>query len=370
MLNAQALRRFDWLFFLSMIVLTLVGIAFIWSSTHLVATRAHFAGQQLKWLGISLVAFVLVLLFDYGRLGALAYPAYAIALTALVSLFLFGVTRNYSRRWFKIAGHLVQPSEFAKVAVVLALARYLMYRKNYRKLVGLIVPFLIALIPMGLILKQPDLGTALLFLPTLFVMLYVAGASLRHLAAVAAAGVLSTPFLWFFVMGSRQQGRILGFLWPLKYASGEGWHLRQSLAAVVSGGLTGKGYASGSPVLLNKGFAAHTDFLFTVIAHEWGFLGALAVLLLLALFFSRGVRIASVTREPFGRLVVVGLLTMLAFQAIVNVGMAVRLFPITGMTLPFMSYGGSSLLTCFVMAAFVLNIGMRRKPVIAPEDFA
>jgi len=372
MLDRQALRRFDWIFVLSMLVLTLIGIAFIWSATHWVPARARYAGLQVKWLGVGLAAFVLVLLFDYGRLGGLAYPAYAAALLALVLVLLpsIGVTRNYSRRWFRILGYYLQPSEFAKLAFVLALARYLMYRKNYRKLTGLVVPFLIALIPMGLILREPDLGTSLLFLPTLFVMLYVAHASVKHLWAVAGAGVASTPFLWFFVMGTRQQGRILGFLWPLKYPSGEGWHVRQSLAAIGAGGLTGSGFSSGSPVLLNKGFAAHTDFIFSVIAHEWGFIGVVAVLLLFGLFFSRGVSIAHVTREPFGRLVVVGLLTMLAFQTMVNVGMTVRLCPITGLTLPFMSYGGSSLLTCFVMAAFILNIGMRRKPVLAPEDFA
>ena len=248
MLRRRELRRFDWIFFLSMLALTLIGIAFIWSATHWVPARARYAGQQMKWLAISMAAFIVVLLFDYTRLGSLAYLAYAAALAALAGLFFFGVTRNYARRWFQIFGYYVQPSEFAKLAVVLALARYLMYRKNYRKLRGLIAPFLIALIPMGLILKEPDLGTALLFLPTLFVMLYVAGASVKHLVAVAAAGVASTPFLWFFVMGARQQGRILGFLQPLKYASAEGWHVRQSLAAVVSGGLTGNATNNAVPV--------------------------------------------------------------------------------------------------------------------------
>jgi len=369
MLTRRELHRFDWLFFLSVLALTAIGIAFIWSCTVWVPGRAHFATQQIKWLVVSLVAFAFVIFLDYGSLGGLAYPIYIAAVIALALLFPFGVTRNYSRRWFDIFGYYVQPSELAKVAVVLALARYLMYRRNTRKLRGLIAPFLIALIPMGLILKEPDLGTSLVFLPTLFVMLYVAGASLRHLTAVAAAGVASTPFLWFFIMGTRQKGRILGFLWPLKYQAGEGWHLRQSLAAIMSGEVTGQGYASGSPILLNKGFAAHTDFIFSVIAHEWGLLGVLTILFLFALFFSRSIRIARVTREPFGRLVVVGMLTMLAFQAIVNMGMTVRLFPITGLTLPFVSYGGSSLLTCFVMAAFVLSIGMRRKAVMAPEDF-
>ncbi len=172
--------------------------------------------------------------------------------------------------------------------------------------------------------------------------------------------------MWFFVMGKAQRGRVTAFLSPEADLRGAGWHLRQSLAAVSSGGVTGTGFSSGSPVVLNRGFAAHTDFIFAVIANEWGFLGALAVLLLLFLILSRGMEIAGSTREPFGRLVVVGVLTSLGFQALVNIAMTVRLCPITGITLPFVSYGGSSLLICFVMAALVLNVGMHRKAVFAP----
>jgi len=369
MLSRRDWRRMDWFLLASVFALAGAGIAFIWSVTQWTPSRAHFAHHQARWLCVSAVGIIAAILFDYSRLAGAAYALYAVTLIALAGLFFFGVTRGGSRRWYAVAGHLVQPSEFAKVVVVLALARYLMYRKNTKKLTGLIAPFLIALLPMGLILRQPDLGTSLLFLPTLFVMLFVAGASVKHLFAVAGAGAACAPLLWFFVMGARQKGRILGFLWPLKYASAEGWHVRQSLAAIVSGGVTGQGYGSGSPVLLNKGFAAHTDFLFSVIAHETGFLGALLVLALFAGFFTRAAGIAAVTREPFGRLVVVGMLSMLAFQTVVNIGMTVRLLPITGMTLPFMSYGGSSLLTCFVMAGLILNVGMRRKAVMAPEDF-
>jgi cell division protein FtsW (lipid II flippase) len=252
----------------------------------------------------------------------------------------------------------------------LALARYLAYRRDYRRVAGLIPPLLLVVLPMGLILVEPDLGTSLVLIPALFVMLYMAGASLKHLSAVAAMGAACAPVMYFFVMGPAQRGRITAFLSPDRDPFGAGWHLRQSLAAVASGGATGEGFSSGAPVLLNRGFAAHTDFIFAVIAHEWGFVGGLAVILLLFLFFSRGLEIAGSTREPFGRLLVVGFLTMLAFQALVNVGMTLRLCPITGITLPFISYGGSSLLVCFVMAALVLNVGMRRKAVIAPEDFA
>ena len=368
MLSSRDLRHFDWLLFLTVLALVLLGVGFIWSATRDHPVHARMAVKQLYWLVVSLVAFVVVVSVDYDRFGRLAYPLYAAVVVALVLVLFIGQEWNNARRWFSLFGFHAQPSELSKIVAVLALARYLMYRKNYRKLTGLIPPMLIVLVPMGLVLIEPDLGTALLFLPALFVMLYVAGASLRHLGVVAGGGVACLPLLWSF-MSATQKGRILGFLWPEKDPLGSGWHLRQSLAAITSGGMTGNDYASASPVLHSKGFAAPTDFIFSVIAHTWGFLGALAVLLLLLLLFSRVTEIAGATREPFGRLVVVGLGTMLAFQTLVNIGMTVRLCPITGLTLPFVSYGGSSLLTCFIMAGFIINIGMRRKPVVAPEDF-
>jgi len=354
------LKRFDGPLFGAAVLLALIGIAFIWSATHWTPARAPLAPTQFRWLLIGLAAFGVVAALDYRQFRTLAYPIYVAVLLALAWVLVFGEVRQNSRRWITLFGYNLQPSELAKVGVILALARYLMYRKKMEKLSGLIAPFLMTLVPMALILKEPDLGTALVFLPTLFAMLYVAGTPVKRLAAVAAAGVASAPALWFFVMSPRQQGRILGFLSPLDYAAAEGWHVRQSLAAVISGGVAGEGFSSGSPVLLNRGFAAHTDFIFSVIAHEWGLLGAAAVLALLLIFLSRSAEIARTARDPFARLMVVGFLAMLAFQALVNLGMTVRLCPITGLTLPFVSYGGSSLLTCFIMAGFIASVGMRR----------
>ena len=366
MFDVRAIRRLDKLFLIAILLLSLIGIAFIWSTTHYITYRTHLAQTQVKWLAISLVAFAAILTVDYKHLRTLAYPIYILTVLALIYVLVFGEVRQNARRWITLFGYNLQPSEFAKIAVVLALARYLQYRRNQRKLTGLIVPFLIVLVPMGLIVVEPDLGTTLVFLPALFVMLYVAGASVKHLGAVVAAGAACAPLMWIYAMSPRQQGRILGFINPLGYASREGWHVRQSLAAIVSGGWTGQGFSSGSPVLLNRGFAAHTDFIYSVIAHETGFLGAVVVLLLIFLMFSRGVEIAGVTREPFGRYVCAGLLTILAFQTLVNIAMTIRLCPITGLTLPFVSYGGSSLLSCFMMAAIILSVGMRRKAVMAP----
>ena len=364
------MRRFDWLLFGTALVLSLIGIALLWGIVRPAGKWHRLPTRQMQWLGVSLVVGTVILSVNYMRWARPAYLLFGLSLLALFLLRFFGHTENNATRWFKFGPISAQPSEFAKLAFILALARYLMYRKNYRTLRGLVPPFLIASVPMVLILKQPDLGTAMLFLPTLFVMLFVAGAAPKHLGAVAVGGMACAPLLWFFKMGDAQKGRILGFLWPEKDPFGTGWHVMRSIAATVAGGITGNGFASGAPILQHRGFKAFNDFIFSAVAHELGFVGAVGVLTLFFIFFTRGTEIAAKTREPFGRLVTVGILTMLGVQVLVNVGMTIRLCPITGMTLPFMSQGGSSLMVCFVMVALVLNIGMRHRPTLAPDDFA
>jgi len=362
------LKDFDWTLLLTVLLLSALGTAFIWSTTHWTPVRDAYPGQQLRWIAVGLLALIVVAGVDYGRWAELSYPGYAVIVGALALVPLFGIQANNAQRWLQLpgTGMQFQPSELAKVAVVMALARHLRYAKRLDRFSGLLPPLALAGIPMGLILAQPDLGTALVFVPALGAMLFVAGARLRHLGYLAAAGAAAAPVVWFFGMGPGQRGRITSFINPEADPFGAGWHLRQSMAAVASGGATGEGFSSGAPVLLTRGFAGHTDFIFATIAHEWGFVGGVTVLLLLFLFFSRGFEIARSSREPYGRLLTTGLMAMLAFQSVVNIGMTLRLCPITGVTLPFVSYGGTSLLVCFVMAALTLNVGMRRKPVLAP----
>jgi len=361
-----------------MVGLSALGIAFIHSATSAgsegVAAMSParmlspLAWRQAQWLLVSLAAFTVVVALDYSLWRRWSYVLYALTLIALIVLLERGTTRGGSQRWFRVGPFTVQPSEFMKVAVILALARYLMFRKNYRRLAGLAYPFLFALAPMLLILKQPDLGTSLVFLPVLFAMLYVAGARPKHLGAVVAAGFACAPLVWFGYMSARQKARVTAFLNPRADPSGDGYQLIESLIAIGTGGLTGKGYMQGSQNLLRKVPAGHTDFIFAAVCEEWGFIGGALVIGLYVVLFYSMCRMAARTREPFGRLVVVGSATMLAFQAVVNVGMTVRLCPITGITLPFVSYGGSSLLTCFVVSGLVFGIGLRPKIVMAPSD--
>jgi len=363
------IKRFDWMLLGTALALSLLGIALLYGLANWAPAWRRLPKRQMQWLCISMIAVLIVISFDYMRWRRISYLLYGLTLLALLLLPVFGHTENNSTRWFRMGTLSVQPSEFAKIAFVLALARYLMYRKNYRTLRGFAAPFLFALVPMGLILIQPDLGTAMLFLPTLFIMLFVAGASIKHLVAVGIAGMACAPLMWL-KMGAAQKARIIGFLWPERDPAGAGWHVMRSVAATISGGITGNGFSSGSPILRHRGFKAFNDFIFAAASHEFGFVGALCILVLFLIFFTRGAEIAEGTRNPFGRLVAVGMLTMLGVQVLVNIGMTIRLCPITGMTLPFMSQGGSSLVVCFVMVGFILNIGMRRKHTLAPEDFS
>lgn len=367
----RALKDFDWVLLFTILFLSALGTAFIWSTTHWTPVRDAYAGQQLRWVAVAMLALIVIAAIDYARWAELSYPAYGLVILALVLVPVFGIRSNNAQRWLMVPGTSMQfqPSELAKVVVVMALARRLRYQKQFDSIWSLLPALLIAGIPMAMILVQPDLGTTLVFIPALFAMLYVAGARWRHLGALVAAGAVIAPVLWFFVMGVKQRGRITSFINPESDPFGAGWHLRQSMAAVASGGGTGEGFSSGAPVLLSRGFAGHTDFIFATITHEWGFVGGMLVLMLIFLFFSRGFEIARSSREPYGRLLVTGFMAMLAFQTVVNIGMTLRLCPITGVTLPFVSYGGTSLLVCFVMAAMVLNVGMRRKPVLAPGSF-
>ncbi len=364
MQQTASFKRFDWLLLGTALVLSCIGIVLLWGIVRWEPKWHRLPTRQVQWLLLSLCVMTVVVAVDYRFWRRFAWPAYGLTMLLLLLLPVFGHTENYSTRWYRLGPVSVQPSEFTKVAFVLLLAHVLTWRRSIRSFGGLVLPFVLALAPMALILTQPDLGTALLFLPTLFVMLFVAGARPKHLIATAVAGLTCAPLLWLR-MGPSQRGRILGFIWPEQDPFGSGWHVTRSVAATIAGGATGNGFSSGAPILLHRGFKAFNDFIFAAASYELGFVGSMSILFLYFVFFSRGTAIAAATRDPFARLLAAGMLTMLATQTLINIGMTIRLCPITGMTLPFMSQGGSSLLTCFIMIGFLLNVSLRRPTVIA-----
>jgi rod shape determining protein RodA len=368
--KALDIRRFDWPLLCTAYALAALGITFLWGIVRWNPAWDRLPPRQVQWLVIGTVVLLGVLAIDYRRLRRAAPWVYGLSLFSLLLLFTpLGHTENFSTRWLRVGPLSVQPSEFAKIAIVVILADMVTHRrKALQTWRGLIAPFAVTLAPALLIFRQPDLGTALLFVPTLLLMLFAAGARLRNLVLIGLGGLACAPMLWL-KMGPAQKGRILGFLRPELDPHGAGWHVTRSVAAVIDGGLTGNGFSSGAPILQSKGFKAFNDFIFAAVAHELGFLGALCVLALFFIFFSRAVALARRSRDTFGRLLIIGMLSMLGMQTLINIGMTIRLCPITGMPLPFMSQGGSSLLTCFIMVGIILNVGLRRRPTTIHESF-
>ena len=280
----------------------------------------------------------------------------------LILLLGLGGAVKGSQRWFSVGSFAIQPSEFMKITLVLALARFLRYKKYGIGLFDIGISILLTCVPMLLIMKQPDLGTALVMVPILISILYAAGIRLYQLLMLVGTGLAISPLLWMFVLKSYQKMRIIGFLWPDKATDwGAGYHRLQSLIAIGSGGLFGAGWGNGTQNQMKFLPERHTDFIFAVIAEEWGFLRACFVIFLYIVFITCGIGIARSTREPYGRLVVIGLVTMFATQIMVNIGMTLGIAPIVGITLPFISYGGSSMVTSFVALSIIFNIKMRSK---------
>jgi len=319
---------------------------------------------------------------SYQKLGRYAYPAYGVTLVLLALLVLDQYVdlplipvRNEVRRWIDLGPLSLQPSEFMKPVLSLTLARYLRFRSSYRTLRGLLPPLLLTLVPMGLTLKQPDLGMTVMLLPVLFMMLFVAGARLRHLVLVALLGCATLPVFYFYGMKAYQRERVqIMFKQTVPdehWHMGPGYQLRQSKIALGSGGLTGEGWGqgvfveSGLPLLPEK----HNDFIFAIIGHQWGLIGCVLVILAYSTIVFLGLEVATVTNDPFGRLLVVGVIVMIVAQALLNIGMTIGLAPITGMTLPFVSAGGSSLWANFLGLGLLVNVAQRRPMLIINPPF-
>lgn len=323
------------------------------------------ADKQQIWLLVGLGVILVSLLPHFHILGRIAYALYGAAIVLLVGVF-FAPEVAGTHRWFVLPGDIqVQPSELAKIAFVLSLAWYLRWRKNIRTLNGLVVPFALALVPFALILKEPDLGTAMLFPLVLYAMLIAAGARLRHLVAIALFAAFVIPGSYPFLRPYQQQ-RVVSFAKQIlgqedeSHKAGAGYQQFQSKAAIGSGGLTGKGAEAAQHFRQGILPEAYTDFIFAVIGAQWGILGCTIIIVMYLAFFMASVEIASSTRDSFGRLLVVGLSSMILFQATINMYMTVGLGPVTGISLPFVSYGGSSLLASMLAAGLLLNVSVRR----------
>ena len=372
-----ALRNAGWLCVAAAAALSLLGFVAIGTVDR--PADPDYALRHLIHLAIGVLGAALVTIPHYRVAQRISYPLLAVVVGLLIFVLIPFVPevivrpRNGARRWIYLFVTDFQPSELAKIAYVLALASYLRFRSNYRRLAGLLLPLGLTFIPMGLILVEPDLGTALLFLPTLFAMLVAAGAKLRHLALAIGLGLVLAPAM-YLLLEDHQKDRLRAMaaqvVGDTRYENDIGFQGARAMTLAGAGGWFGVGGEHTSAlVTYNRLPEDHNDMIFAVIACRWGLLGALAMWTMYLVLAAGGLLIAAQGKDPFARLVPVGIVAVLLAQVTINTGMVIGLMPITGMTLPFVSYGGSSLVSVWLMVGLLLSIAMRRERYLAPEAF-
>ena len=362
MFDRRLILNFDWTLLITVLFISTMGILNLYSSTypHTGSGTPLFV-KQIYWLlaGIGLAIFIL--LFDYRTFIRYAYPFYIFCLFLLLLVMIFGRTTSGSQRWLQLGFFSFQPSELAKIAIILALTRYFTENENtlgygFR---DLIVPFLILAIPLVLIFKQPDLGTTGLLVLISFSMLAFMGFRLQTWLALGGACVAALPIFWHFLK-DYQKTRLLTFINPDLDPLKTGYHITQSKIAVGSGTIWGKGWLKGTQSQLHFLPEQHTDFVFSVWAEEWGFVGAFLLLSLFLLLISRGLKIANTSKDRAGAVLAIGISAMLFWQIFINVGMVVGIVPVVGVPLPLFSYGGTSVISTLMGIGILMNISMRR----------
>ncbi len=353
------LAKVRWLVLVVALALSGIGLATIHSASS--ELPVDYLPRQAVWVALGLVAFLLGFAVDYLKLAKFSLPIYLASLALLVAVLVFGDEVSGARRWIGFGRWRLQPSELAKVATVLLLARYLAaVNRRVLELKEVGIAALIAGPPMLLVALSPDLGSAAMFVPMLVGMLLLAGVQWRLLVIGALIAVLVGAGAWSLVLLDYQKDRVRTFLSPGSDPLGAGYQLRQSKIAVGSGQLTGRGYGQGTQSQLRFLPARHTDFVFAVLAEEWGFLGVGGVLTLYAVYILNGARVARRARDRTGILLVVGLLSVFSVHVLYNTAMVVGLVPITGIPLPFLSYGGSFTLANFFATGLILGVDFRR----------
>lgn len=352
-----------WLAVIGAVGLSILGVLAI------ATTQPGLAARQGVFLLIAVVLSTMVTLPHYRVLSHLILPLIVIVLGLLVFVLLPGIPdaivhpRKGARRWINLVVMDFQPSELAKLVYILSLAGYLRVRKNYRSFLGLMVPFVLTFVPLVLILMEPDLGTSLLLLPALFAMLIAAGAKLKHLVLIVVLGMAVAPMTYPFLM-PHQKGRIQALVYQLKgddrHVQGVGMQGDRAQRLVGAGGFLGTGKVRAATLIEHNNLPEeHNDMVFAVIACRWGLLGALGTWGLFLMTCVGGLLTAATCKDAFGRLTAVGIVAVLFSQMAINTGMTIGILPITGMTLPFVSYGGSSLVAAWLMIGLILNVGLR-----------
>ncbi len=360
--------------FLRILILALIisslGVLSIYSSTYQKEGTPwqDIHKRQILWLVIGLACFFAMSNLNYRRLWDANYFIYGVALFFLFMVFALGIIRLGAQRWLKFAWFNFQPSEFAKLAIIIFLARYFSRKSvddisllsgKFGIFRGIILPFIFVAVPMFLIIEQPDLGSGLMLLLVFVSLLYLTNVRLKYILTLMFTLILPLPFFWHFLRDYQKQ-RLLVFLNPNIDPLGAGYTVIQSRIAIGSGGLFGRGWLSGTQSQLYFLPESHTDFIFATFSEQWGFLGSILLLLLYYLIIRQGFIIAQRTQDSFGRLLAYGISLLLALQVFINISMNMGLAPVVGLPLPLMSYGGSSVLSTFIALGILVNIDRTR----------
>ena len=348
-----------WAMLVAALLLSVIGLATVHSASSELAI--DYLPRQAIWVGVGLLVFLITFTLDYQTLSKFAVGIYLVSMASLVLVLFIGQEAGGSKSWLGMGSYRIQPSEFAKIATALLLARYLANRNRViLRTHEILVALGIVALPMVLVVLESDLGGAAMFAPLLIGMLWLSGLEWRFILICCILGLLIGAAGWVFVLQDYQKERVRTFLSPERDPLGAGYQLQQSKIAVGSGQFTGRGYQQGTQSQLRFLPARHTDFVFSVLAEEWGFLGVAMVLSLYAIYVLNGARVAMRARDRVGILLVVGLLSMFSFHVLYNTAMVVGLVPITGIPLPFLSYGGSFTLANFIACGLILGVDFRR----------
>ncbi|MBI5589862.1 MAG: rod shape-determining protein RodA [Deltaproteobacteria bacterium] len=362
MFDRRLVQNFDWMLIVITVLLAVSGLITLYSAAHagLDITQAFFF-KQLTWYGVGVLVMTASFLVSYKRFDQYAYSAYTICIFLLTAVLLAGKLVAGSKRWLVFGPISLQPSELAKVAVILVLARYYSRTASIKgmRLRDLVIPMVLIAVPFFLIVKQPDLGTAMMILLIAATMTVFIKIEKRAMIAIISSGTVAIPIIWLLLKGYQKQ-RILTFLEPDRDPLGAGYHIIQSKIAIGSGMISGKGFLKGTQNALSFLPEHQTDFIFSVLAEDWGFIGSAAVLLIFLLLIVWGLNVAHGCRDPFGALLAIGITALIGWEVFINIGMVMGLMPVVGIPLPFISYGGSAILSMMLCMGILMNISMRK----------
>ena len=365
-MDPRYLKNIDWALFGATIAIVAFGCAMIYSASSGGACASGYVEKQIVWALLGLVGAIIAASVTTTSLQRQAGKCYGLSVILLAAVLVMGHSSKGAQRWISLGPVQIQPSEFAKLMLIVALAVFLVRRQEeIRTLKTFALSFVYLAIPVGLIFKQPDLGTSFVLIAIWFSMVFVMGTDLKNIALFVGLGLAMGLIAWNTpgLMKDYQKQRVITFVNPAADPLGSGYHVMQSRIAIGSGQITGKGFLRGTQRKLSFIPEQHTDFIFTVVAEELGFVGAGALVLLYFIVVWRGLNVMASTEDPLGRAIAAGVVGMLLFHIFVNIGMTLGIMPVTGVPLPFFSYGGSSLMANLMAIGLLEGISMRRHKI-------